>query len=164
MRNSTTTLATIALGVVLAIGSASASMARDAGGGGHMGGGGHLGGGFGGDRGGDGHMGPTPFIINPGGGFGGHPSAMSNGGSRGMGMRRGLGGDHGFDGGHHFDGFRRRHDHDDSDAFFGFGPFWPDQYWAYNDNGEAYCERLYRSYDPASGTYLGRHGVRYHCP
>jgi hypothetical protein len=28
----------------------------------------------------------------------------------------------------------------------------------------AYCEQRYRSYDPASGTYLGYDGVRHPCP
>jgi hypothetical protein len=28
----------------------------------------------------------------------------------------------------------------------------------------AYCERRYRSYDPASGTYLGYDGYRHPCP
>jgi len=29
---------------------------------------------------------------------------------------------------------------------------------------DAYCARRYRSYDPASGTYLGYDGVRHACP
>jgi tetrahydromethanopterin S-methyltransferase subunit E len=29
---------------------------------------------------------------------------------------------------------------------------------------EAYCRRRYRSYDPASGTYLNNDGNRYPCP
>jgi len=118
MRNLTNILATIAFGTVLALGSASVSMARDAGGGGHMGGG------FGGDHGGS----ATPFFMNSGGGYGG---------GRGY---------HGFDGSHHSGGFRGRYDRDGANAFFGFGPFWPDQYWAYD------CD------DPASGSY------RYYCP
>ena len=28
----------------------------------------------------------------------------------------------------------------------------------------AYCEQRYRSYDPASGTYLGYDGIRHPCP
>ena len=28
----------------------------------------------------------------------------------------------------------------------------------------AYCQRIYRSYDPASGTYLGYDGLRHPCP
>jgi hypothetical protein len=29
---------------------------------------------------------------------------------------------------------------------------------------EAYCEQRYRSYDPASGTFLGYDGMRHPCP
>jgi BA14K-like protein len=36
---------------------------------------------------------------------------------------------------------------------------------AYNNGGSvAYCEQTYRSYDPASGSYLGYDGVRHACP
>lgn len=31
-------------------------------------------------------------------------------------------------------------------------------------NDEAYCSQRYRSYDPASGTYLGYDGQRHPCP
>ena len=35
----------------------------------------------------------------------------------------------------------------------------------YNNGGSvAYCEQTYRSYDPASGTYLGYDGFRHPCP
>lgn len=30
--------------------------------------------------------------------------------------------------------------------------------------GNAYCAQRYRSYDPASGTYLGYDGIRHPCP
>ena len=33
-----------------------------------------------------------------------------------------------------------------------------------NGDSVAYCEQTYRSYDPASGTYLGYDGVRHPCP
>jgi hypothetical protein len=33
-----------------------------------------------------------------------------------------------------------------------------------SDADPSWCARRYRSYDPASGTYLGRHGRRYPCP
>jgi len=34
-----------------------------------------------------------------------------------------------------------------------------------NDGGSvAYCQQTYRSYDPASGTYLGYDGMRHACP
>jgi BA14K-like protein len=36
---------------------------------------------------------------------------------------------------------------------------------AYNNGGTvAYCEQTYRSYDPASGSYLGYDGFRHPCP
>jgi hypothetical protein len=128
MKNSTAILATVALGAVLAFGSATASMARGGMGGHGDGMGGH---GMGGHAGGG-----TPSIMNQGSG--------SNGG-------RSVG-NHGFGHGHH--GFHGRHD---ANAFFGFGPF------AHDDGTDAYCGQLYRSYDPASGTYLGRHGLRHYC-
>ena len=35
----------------------------------------------------------------------------------------------------------------------------------YNNGGSvAYCEQTYRSYDPASGSYLGYDGFRHACP
>ena len=35
----------------------------------------------------------------------------------------------------------------------------------YNNGGSvAYCEQTYRSYDPASGSYLGYDGLRHPCP
>jgi len=33
-----------------------------------------------------------------------------------------------------------------------------------NATGDAYCAQRYRSYDPASGTYLGFDGLRHPCP
>ena len=35
---------------------------------------------------------------------------------------------------------------------------------AYGGDAVAYCARRYRSYDPASGTFLGYDGVRHSCP
>ncbi len=52
-------------------------------------------------------------------------------------------------------------------------PVYADPGYGYNDaapavydNGGsiAYCEQTYRSYDPASGTYLGYDGFRHPCP
>ena len=171
MKNATKILATVALGAVLAAGSATASMAR--GGGGHGGAPFAMnhGGGFGGVHSFGGH----PFIMSHGGdrgfgsgrSFGGHPFVMSHGGDRGFGMRHGLNGDRGFavrhafngdhrlDGRRHFGGFRD--DGEDFDGVFGFGPFWgPGQYWAYNGNAAGYC-------DPTTGTYLELDGLRYYC-
>ena len=36
--------------------------------------------------------------------------------------------------------------------------------YATGGSDDAYCTRRYRSYDPASGTYLGYDGVRHSCP
>ena len=33
-----------------------------------------------------------------------------------------------------------------------------------DDDAVAYCMQTYRSYDPASGTYLGFDGLRHPCP
>jgi len=35
---------------------------------------------------------------------------------------------------------------------------------AYGGGDVAYCARRYRSYDPASGTFLGNDGLRHSCP
>jgi len=53
------------------------------------------------------------------------------------------------------------------------GPVYSDQGPAYDEAGAlvandgdsvAYCQQTYRSYDPASGTYLGYDGLRHPCP
>jgi BA14K-like protein len=36
--------------------------------------------------------------------------------------------------------------------------------YASTDDAQSYCARRYRSYDPASGTYLNNDGNRYPCP
>jgi hypothetical protein len=36
--------------------------------------------------------------------------------------------------------------------------------YAYDGNAVAYCESRFKSYDPASGTYLGYDGYRHPCP
>jgi hypothetical protein len=82
MKTSTTILATIALGAMLATGSATASMARGGGGGG--GGGGHGGGGFGGG----GHaesFGGDDVGGHAGGFGGGHVGALGSGHLGGIG-------------------------------------------------------------------------------
>lgn len=63
-------------------------------------------------------------------------------------------------------------------AYYG-GPYYDDSYYddGYYDEGptvavvpdvgadsSAYCAQRYRSYDPASGTYLGYDGLRHPCP
>ncbi len=48
----------------------------------------------------------------------------------------------------------------------GYGPYYGRGYYNYSggDNGAAYCVQRFRSYDPASGTYLGNDGRRHACP
>ena len=43
------------------------------------------------------------------------------------------------------------------------GALAPPPYVAADPNWIAYCARKYRSFDPASGTYLGRDGDRHYC-
>jgi hypothetical protein len=48
-------------------------------------------------------------------------------------------------------------------AYYGPGPgYYPAP--AYGGDAVAYCARKYRSYDPASGTFLGTEGLRHPCP
>jgi hypothetical protein len=64
-------------------------------------------------------------------------------------------------------------------AYYGDGPYYGDGYYdnSYYDDGatvavvpdnggdaSAYCAQRFRSYDPASGTYLGNDGMRHPCP
>jgi hypothetical protein len=44
------------------------------------------------------------------------------------------------------------------------GDYAPDVYAGPDSSAEAYCAQRYRSYDPASGTYLGYDGIRHPCP
>jgi hypothetical protein len=57
------------------------------------------------------------------------------------------------------------HAYDDGYAAYAEAPI---GYGAYAEapvaNDEAYCEQRFRSYDPASGTYLGYDGLRHPCP
>lgn len=58
------------------------------------------------------------------------------------------------------------------DYYWDYGPDYYTDYSYYDDSapvavvgGDAsYCARRYRSYDPASGTYLGYDGLRHPCP
>ena len=54
---------------------------------------------------------------------------------------------------------------------YGYGPGYYDYDYApgvvevpSGGDAEAYCEQRFRSYDPASGTYLGYDGMRHPCP
>src|SRR5579871_7015755 len=48
-----------------------------------------------------------------------------------------------------------------------YGAPYPPAYYpapAYGGNAAGYCASRYRSYDPATGTFLGHDGVRHPCP
>ena len=49
---------------------------------------------------------------------------------------------------------------------YGYGPpaYAYEPGYADDDSAVAYCEQRFRSYDPASGTYLGYDGHRHPCP
>lgn len=64
--------------------------------------------------------------------------------------------------------------------YYGYGPYYPAPYYgpgpyegypapapAYGPGpgpgGDAYCAQKYRSYDPATGTFMGKDGVRHPC-
>jgi hypothetical protein len=165
--------ASAAVGAILAIGSATPSLAQ-------MPSVGHFGGG---------HAGI--------GGFGGHPG-MGGFGARqgiggGFGARQGIGGfsgrHFGAGGGGHWDrGYRGAAAGVAAGALLGgavAGSYYgyPDTTYDYGSDyaladpgyttvepvnpagdGVAYCAQLYRSYDPASGTYIGYDGLRHPCP
>jgi hypothetical protein len=71
-----------------------------------------------------------------------------------------------FDGRH--DGRFHDHNHFRNVFAFGGGGYYGDDYYPYYynnyNNGAAYCAQRFRSYDPASGTYLGFDGRRHSCP
>jgi hypothetical protein len=48
--------------------------------------------------------------------------------------------------------------------YYDYGPGYYDYGYARGGNAVAYCSQRYRSYDPASGTYLGYDGLRHPCP
>jgi hypothetical protein len=140
--------------------------------------GGGGGGGGGGFRGGGGGGGPVMGGGGRGGGGGFH-------GGGGGGFRGG-----GYAGGHHggYGGYRRGYGGGGfvpgviGGAIIGgalASPYYYGQSYGYYDDGaydepvvrvapggddDSYCIRRYRSYDPASGTYLGNDGRRHPCP
>jgi hypothetical protein len=154
-------------------------------GGGHaaFGGGGHMGGGFGGAH----------FAGVPGGGarFAAAPAAHFGAvGPAWSGARVAAGNWHGgnWHGGHFhhgrfFPGFAAGVV---AGAALGSYAYYDDPYYYYGDNGyytdngyyddgtavvvpggggdASYCAQRYRSWDPASGTYLGNDGLRHPCP
>jgi hypothetical protein len=166
-----------ALSLALAVATPAFAVGLGVGGGGGMhvggvgGGGGMHVGGVGGAQAsiGDGRVGSVS-----GGNFTGHGSGQfAQGGHHGDHERhRGYGRGVGFAG-----GFAAG-----SALGYGYGgsydPYYYNDGYAYNDPGydgysdsvipssadPSYCAQRYRSYDPASGTYLGRDGLRHPCP
>lgn len=52
-----------------------------------------------------------------------------------------------------------------SQPAYGYGPGQPvGNVYGYDPAAVDYCARRYRSYDPASGTFLANDGLRYPCP
>ena len=49
-------------------------------------------------------------------------------------------------------------------AYYGYGPPAPVYGAPVAGDAVAYCMQRFRSYDPASGTYLGYDGLRHPCP
>jgi len=72
--------------------------------------------------------------------------------------------------GRHWRRHHWRHHHDDdagalaAGAIFGLAAGAIAANAAAGNNAVAYCSRRFRSYDPASGTYLGYDGYRHPCP
>ncbi|MCG2632095.1 BA14K family protein [Bradyrhizobium sp. WYCCWR 13023] len=152
------------------------------GGGAHFGGGGARMGGFSGGAHFGGGGGGFAAAARPNGGVafngGGRNFAASGGHWNGGGNWHGNGWHHrggfwpGFAAGAAIGGLG-------SYAYYGGGPYYGDNYYDdgyYDDSASvavvpdtggdssAYCAQRYRSYDPASGTYLGYDGLRHPCP
>jgi hypothetical protein len=54
-------------------------------------------------------------------------------------------------------------------AGYGYNGYYGPDYYGYPNDGYgadaiAYCSQRFKSYDPASGTYLGYDGIRHPCP
>ncbi|HEY1942654.1 MAG TPA: BA14K family protein [Roseiarcus sp.] len=144
-------IATLALGLSLITTPVMAASGWHGGGGGH--GGGFHGGGFhgGGFHGGGFHGGGFHGGGWHGGGYGG--GGYGYGAALGLGL---LGGAI----------IGSQYPYYDSGYGYGYDPGYG--YGGYPQGGggdpSAYCASTYRSYDPASGTYLGYDGIRHPCP
>jgi BA14K-like protein len=160
MRCSLTGLtASLAVGAMLAIGSATPSLAQFRG---HAGGGGHAGGFAGRHFGGVGHVGGFAghrFAGSGQHGFGGAAAGLAAGAIVGGALANGYGYGYGYPAYPYDYGYNYGQDYALVDP--GYAQTEP----AYPAGGSvAYCEQTYRSYDPASGTYLGYDGLRHPCP
>jgi hypothetical protein len=137
--------ATLAVSALLAIGNATPSLAQFRGHGGI----GHFGG-------------VTGHHLGEIGRFGGH---RFNGNAAAAGIAAGaiLGGALTSPGWYGYPGYT--YDYDYGSDYALADPGYLQVETAYPTGGSvAYCEQTYRSYDPASGTYLGYDGLRHPCP
>ena len=159
------------------------------GGGGHMGGGGgmHMGGGGGMHMGGGAAMGGARFAGAPGARFAGAGPAGRVGGGPGWSGGHAAWNNGGWHGGYCRHGFfpgvvagavvggaiADSYAYYDSPDYGygqdyydnGYGDGGPDVAVVQGGGGDVnYCAQRYRSYDPASGTYLGYDGQRHPCP
>lgn len=136
-----------ATAVALSLAVASPSFARGHGGhGGHFGGGSHFGGG---------HF---------GGGHFGSGLGFAAGLAAGSALGYGYGGY--YDPNYYGDSYA--YDYPDDGygypGYIGAPAVAAPGYVVSNADNVGYCEQRYRSYDPASGTYLGYDGMRHPCP
>ena len=166
--------------------------ALSGGGGGFRAGGGGGGGGFRSGAVGAPSMGGAPAGMRPGPAMGSRPMPGGGGApvvSGGSGGNRfaGRGGYNG--GGYHGGGYRHHYRGGggfwpgvavgvgvgSTYGYYGSPSYYDDSYGYYDDSAVAaapqsdddavaYCTQRYRSYDPASGTYLGNDGLRHPCP
>jgi hypothetical protein len=49
-------------------------------------------------------------------------------------------------------------------GYGGYGDYYDDSYTYADNDAVAYCMSRFRTYDPASGTYIGNDGLRHACP
>ena len=124
--------------------------------------------------------------VAPGGGGGFRSGAVAG---TGVGEGRVAGGVYQGGGGRYYGGGYRHHHRGggfwpgvavgvgigSTYGYYGSPSYYDDSYGYYDegvvaaapptdDDAVAYCTQRYRSYDPASGTYLGNDGLRHPCP
>jgi BA14K-like protein len=173
-------LAATALSLTLALAAPASAAGRGGGGGAHFGGGGgaHFGGGgmrMGGGtaafRGAQASMGPRVGAVSGGARFapGGFRDHDRRGFGAGAGFVVGLAAGSALDYGYGYDPSYYGPDYAYDDSYYD-GGYPVDQgyvaspgYVVSGGADPAYCAQRYRSYDPASGTYLGYDGLRHPC-
>lgn len=141
-------IASTALAIMMSAGMSLAASAAGHGGGGHGGGGHGGGGGFGGHASGGGHV----AFSSAGAGVGGAGHGYAGGGNW-HGGRSGHGG-HARRGGWSRLGFAPSDNGDEFDP-----PYYGD-----NEVAAARCRTSFRSFDLATGNYIGYDGLAHRCP